>query len=264
MRSTGRCSPTFPAPTGAGVGLLGAGRRAVRARRPLHRRSGSRRRRPGHRERGAVLSRTTAAIPGASTVPWTTPLVAVAHGWCMTLGIELLLAADIRIAAPGPGSPSSRCSAGSIRSAARRSACPGPPDGATRCAGCSPATSSTPPRRTGSGWSRRWPTTRAAALARARDIAHTIADRAAPLGVRATLALGPPGARPRGRGRHRAATSRPSPNSSPARTPPRACNRSSNVGRPASSGASRCLAPSVKLFTLALERSPNFTLGDRA
>ena len=32
---------------------------------------------------------------------WTTPLVAVAHGWCMTLGIELLLAADIRIAAVG-------------------------------------------------------------------------------------------------------------------------------------------------------------------
>jgi enoyl-CoA hydratase/carnithine racemase len=29
----------------------------------------------------------------------TTPLVAVAHGWCMTIGIELLLAADIRIAA---------------------------------------------------------------------------------------------------------------------------------------------------------------------
>src|SRR4051794_8616061 len=32
---------------------------------------------------------------------WTTPLIAVAHGWCMTLGIELLLAADIRIAAVG-------------------------------------------------------------------------------------------------------------------------------------------------------------------
>ncbi|HEY2503005.1 MAG TPA: enoyl-CoA hydratase-related protein, partial [Mycobacterium sp.] len=32
---------------------------------------------------------------------WTTPLVAVAQGWCMTLGIELLLAADIRIAAAG-------------------------------------------------------------------------------------------------------------------------------------------------------------------
>ncbi len=30
--------------------------------------------------------------------PWTTPVVAVTQGWCMTLGIELLLAADIRIA----------------------------------------------------------------------------------------------------------------------------------------------------------------------
>ena len=29
----------------------------------------------------------------------TTPLVAVAHGWCITIGIELLLAADVRIAA---------------------------------------------------------------------------------------------------------------------------------------------------------------------
>ncbi len=33
--------------------------------------------------------------------PWTTPVVAVAHGWCMTAGIELLLAADIRVAAQG-------------------------------------------------------------------------------------------------------------------------------------------------------------------
>ncbi|WP_264992246.1 enoyl-CoA hydratase-related protein, partial [Mycobacterium montefiorense] len=30
---------------------------------------------------------------------WTTPLVAAGHGRCMTLGIELLLAADIRVAA---------------------------------------------------------------------------------------------------------------------------------------------------------------------
>lgn len=30
---------------------------------------------------------------------WTKPVVAAAQGWCMTLGIELLLAADIRIAA---------------------------------------------------------------------------------------------------------------------------------------------------------------------
>jgi enoyl-CoA hydratase len=29
---------------------------------------------------------------------WTKPVVAAVHGWCMTLGIELLLAADIRIA----------------------------------------------------------------------------------------------------------------------------------------------------------------------
>jgi enoyl-CoA hydratase/carnithine racemase len=29
---------------------------------------------------------------------WTKPIVAAAHGWCMTLGIELLLAADIRVA----------------------------------------------------------------------------------------------------------------------------------------------------------------------
>jgi enoyl-CoA hydratase len=30
--------------------------------------------------------------------PWTKPVIAAAHGWCLTLGIELLLAADIRIA----------------------------------------------------------------------------------------------------------------------------------------------------------------------
>jgi enoyl-CoA hydratase len=31
--------------------------------------------------------------------PWTKPIVAAAQGWCLTLGIELLLAADIRIVA---------------------------------------------------------------------------------------------------------------------------------------------------------------------
>ena len=30
--------------------------------------------------------------------PWTTPVIAAVQGWCMTLGIELLLAADIRLA----------------------------------------------------------------------------------------------------------------------------------------------------------------------
>jgi enoyl-CoA hydratase len=29
---------------------------------------------------------------------WTKPVVAAVHGWCMTLGIELLLAADVRVA----------------------------------------------------------------------------------------------------------------------------------------------------------------------
>jgi len=30
--------------------------------------------------------------------PWSKPVIAAVHGWCMTLGIELLLAADARIA----------------------------------------------------------------------------------------------------------------------------------------------------------------------
>ena len=30
--------------------------------------------------------------------PWSKPVIAAVHGWCMTLGIELLLAADVRIA----------------------------------------------------------------------------------------------------------------------------------------------------------------------
>lgn len=42
-----------------------------------------------------------------------------------------------------------------------------------------------------------------------------------------------------GRDPWRLGCARPSPNSSPARTPPRVCNRSSNVGPPALSGASR-------------------------
>ncbi|HEY7932527.1 MAG TPA: crotonase/enoyl-CoA hydratase family protein [Solirubrobacteraceae bacterium] len=38
--------------------------------------------------------------PLATTGPLrTTPVVAAAHGWCMTIGIELLLAADIRLGA---------------------------------------------------------------------------------------------------------------------------------------------------------------------
>lgn len=120
--------------------------------------------------------------------PWTTPLVAVAHGWCMTLGIELLLAADIRIAATGTRFTQLEVQRGIY-----------PFGGATIRL----------PREAGWGNAMRWLLTgdefdaaeahriglvqevaedAAAALARAREIAHTIADRAAPLGVQATLA----------------------------------------------------------------------------
>jgi len=119
---------------------------------------------------------------------WTTPLVAVAHGWCMTLGIELLLAADIRIAAAG-----TRFTQLEVRRGIY------PFGGATIRL----------PRSAGWGNAMRWLLTgdefdaaeahriglvqevagdAAAGLATAREIAHTIADRAAPLGVRATLA----------------------------------------------------------------------------
>lgn len=119
---------------------------------------------------------------------WTTPLIAVAQGWCMTLGIELLLAADIRIAAAGTRFTQLEVQRGIY-----------PFGGATIRL----------PREAGWGNAMRWLLTGdefdaaeahriglvqevaddgAAALARAREIAQTIAERAAPLGVRATLA----------------------------------------------------------------------------
>lgn len=120
--------------------------------------------------------------------PWNKPLVAVAHGWCMTLGIELLLAADVRIAARGTRFAQLEVQRGIY-----------PFGGATLRF----------PREAGWGNAMRWLLTgdefdadeahrigmvqevaddAAAALARARAIANTIAERAAPLGVRATLA----------------------------------------------------------------------------
>jgi enoyl-CoA hydratase len=119
---------------------------------------------------------------------WTTPLIAVAHGWCMTLGIELLLAADVRIAARGTRFAQLEVQRGIY-----------PFGGATLRM----------PREAGWGNAMRWLLTgdefdageahriglvqevaddAAAGLARAREIAQTIAERAAPLGVRATLA----------------------------------------------------------------------------
>ncbi|BBZ11099.1 crotonase/enoyl-CoA hydratase family protein [Mycobacterium branderi] len=119
---------------------------------------------------------------------WTTPLVAVAQGWCMTLGIELLLAADIRVATAGTRFAQLEVQRGIY-----------PFGGATIRL----------PRDAGWGNAMRWLLTgdefdadeahriglvqevtvdAAAALARACEIAHTIANHAAPLGVRATLA----------------------------------------------------------------------------
>src|SRR6201996_1969455 len=120
--------------------------------------------------------------------PWTTPLVAVAHGWCMTLGIELLLAADVRIAATGTRFAQLEVQRGIY-----------PFGGATLRL----------PREAGWGNAMRWLLTgdefdaaeahriglvqevaddAGAALASARAIADTIAERAAPPGARATLA----------------------------------------------------------------------------
>ena len=119
---------------------------------------------------------------------WTKPVVAAAHGRCLTLGIELLLAADIRIAAADTLFSQMEVLRGIY-----------PFGGATIRL----------PRQTGWGNGMRWLLTGdefdaaeahriglvqevaadgAAAEATARRIAHTIADRAAPLGVPATLA----------------------------------------------------------------------------
>jgi enoyl-CoA hydratase len=118
---------------------------------------------------------------------WSTPVVAAAHGWVMTLGIELLLAADVRIAARDV-----RFSQLEVRRGIY------PFGGATLRF----------PRESGWGNAMRWILTgdefdateahriglvqgladdAAAALAEATRIAHTIADRAAPLGVQTIL-----------------------------------------------------------------------------
>lgn len=118
---------------------------------------------------------------------WTKPVVAAVQGRCLTLGIELVLAADIRIAA---------ASARFAQIEVRRGIFPF--GGATIRW----------PRQSGWGDAMRWLLTgdefgaeeahriglvqevapdAETAVARAREIAHTIAERSAPLGVRATL-----------------------------------------------------------------------------
>jgi enoyl-CoA hydratase/carnithine racemase len=119
---------------------------------------------------------------------WTTPVVAAAHGRCLTLGIELLLAADIRVAADTTRFAQIEVLRGIL-----------PFGGATFRL----------PRQSGWGNAMRWLLTgdefdaaearrigliqetapdAAGAYQRAHAIAHTIAERAAPLGVKATLA----------------------------------------------------------------------------
>jgi enoyl-CoA hydratase/carnithine racemase len=111
---------------------------------------------------------------------WTKPIVAAANGWCLTLGIELLLAAVIRVAAAGTRFSQMEVLRGIY-----------PFGGATIRL----------PRHTGWGNAMRWlltgdefdaeealrigliqeiATDAATAAAKAREIAHTIADRAAP------------------------------------------------------------------------------------
>ncbi len=119
--------------------------------------------------------------------PWTTPVVAVASGWCITAGIELLLAADIRVAA---------ADARFTQFEVRRGIYPF--GGATLRF----------PREAGWGNAMRWMLTgdefgaeealriglvqevapdRDTALDRGRAIATTVAEDAAPLGVQAIL-----------------------------------------------------------------------------
>ena len=119
--------------------------------------------------------------------PWTTPVVAVAHGWCLTAGIELLLAADVRVAAEGTRFSQLEVKRGIY-----------PVGGATMRF----------PRDCGWGNAMRWMLTgdefdaaealriglvqevapdAAAALERGLVLARSIAGAAAPLAVRATL-----------------------------------------------------------------------------
>jgi enoyl-CoA hydratase len=118
--------------------------------------------------------------------PWSTPVIAAAQGWCMTLGIELLLAADIRVASSDVRFAQLEIQRGIY-----------PFGGATIRL----------PREAGWGNAMRWLLTGeeydateahrigliqeitppGAHLDRAIELAQSIANRSAPLGVRATL-----------------------------------------------------------------------------
>lgn len=142
---------------------------------------------------GPALMEGTSVFPEGGRDPWrldgtwSTPVVAAAQGWVMTLGIELLLAADIRVAAQD-----ARFAQFEVRRGIY------PFGGATFRL----------PRESGWGNAMRWILTGeefdateahrigvvqevaadgSAAVARATELAHVIAERSAPLGVRASL-----------------------------------------------------------------------------
>ncbi|UQS25912.1 enoyl-CoA hydratase-related protein [Amycolatopsis thermalba] len=111
---------------------------------------------------GRAIQAGTGLSPDGGRDPWrldgnsTTPAVA-AQGWVLTLGIELLLAAGIRVASRDARLSQLEVRRGIYPFGGATLRFPAKLAGATPCAGCSPATSSTPPRPTASVSSRKSP-----------------------------------------------------------------------------------------------------------
>ena len=173
-RSTWPCSPTCPAPTGCWSPTTRCvracfSRTAITSRRAS---TWSTSDRTSSTERCRFP--TTAAIRGGWTATWTKPVVAAAHGWCMTLGIELLLAADIRVAAADTRFCQMEVRARDLSVRRRHH----PAAAADRLGQCDAvaahrATSSTPTRRSASGCVQEVAADAAAAQASARARSRT-------------------------------------------------------------------------------------------
>ena len=83
------------------------------------------------------------------------PVVLAVNGIAYTLSIELALAADIVVAADDVRFRQLEIGRGILPFGGATFRAPAQLGWATRCASCSPPRSSAPPRRCGSGWSRR-------------------------------------------------------------------------------------------------------------